>query len=372
MPESARAEVAAVIGPFVGSGNPIDAWGNGNFEVNMRAALSAFAASPDHGAVVLITDTMDGQPTRPTRYVDAILDVAGQSDKPFYMLSSRAGLFRQDYADRLAASGAVQLSGIEPALRAVSHAAAWHNAGLAPRREPANMAAVTARLPSGEAWMHEAAAKAFLAECGFAVPPGRLTGVNDDLAQAASAVGYPVALKVIEDKIAHRTPYGLVALDLTDGAAVRASGALMRTRLAKHFPECTASPLLIERMTPSGLDMFVAVTTDPECGPTLTVGLGGFLLEAVRDVVAVPLPSREGEVAAMLKESTIGRFLASRSGAMFGGVEPLSRFAEKLGDLYIAAAGRLSLIELNPIRLVPGQAEPVILDALIAAKEASS
>ncbi len=125
------------IGPFAGPGNPIDAWGDGNFETNLRAALSAFAASPDYGAVMLITDTMDGQATRPTRYVDALLQIASAADKPFYMLSARAGLFRRDYADRLAAEGACQLSGIEPALRAITNAATWAR-GEGPAVAPAH------------------------------------------------------------------------------------------------------------------------------------------------------------------------------------------------------------------------------------------
>jgi acetate---CoA ligase (ADP-forming) len=130
--------------------------------------------------------------------------------------------------------------------------------------------------------------------------------------------------------------------------------------------------LLVEAMSPAGLDLFVAVSTDPECGPMLTFGLGGFLLEAIRDVVAVPLPSRQGEVAALLEDSAIGRFLTSRSGAMFGGSASIVSFAERLGDIYIATKGRLSLIELNPVRLVPGNDTPVVLDALLATKGISA
>ncbi len=369
MPESARAELATIIGPMIGPGNPVDAWGNGDFERNLRAGLAAFAGSDEYGAVALITDTMDGQPTRPSHYVDALLDIAATCDKPFYLLSSRAGLFRRDFADRLAANGAAQLSGIEPALRAISKVAGWCGAVALPPGKPGSASGPEVVRVPGSGWLNEAAAKAFLAARGFTVAPGTVVSAADDLVEAAAAVGFPVALKVIDDRIPHRTPYGLIALDLADAAAVRDGGTLLRERLVRHAPDCADAPFLVERMTPSGLDLFVAASTDPECGPMVLLGLGGFLLEAVRDVVAVPLPACAGEVAALLQESAIGRFLASPSGATFGGVEPLVSFAEAIGELYIAAAGGLSLIEINPVRLVPGQGAPVILDALIASRE---
>ncbi len=177
----------------------------------------------------------------------------------------------------------------------------------------------------------------------------------------------PVALKVIHDRIPHRTPYGLVALDLATPEAVRAAADDVRARLSTHFPDCIDAPLLVEEMTPAGIDLFVSASTDPECGPMLVLGLGGFLLEMVRDVVAMPLPTRQGEAAALLAETAIGRFLASPSGAMFGGVDLLVAFAEALGDFYVGTGDRLSLIELNPVRLT-GHGTPVILDALIAGK----
>jgi len=142
----------------------------------------------------------------------------------------------------------------------------------------------------------------------------------------------------------------------------------MRAILTTSFKGCEDAPFLVERMSPAGLDLFVAASTDPECGQMLLIGLGGFLLETVRDVVAVPLLSREGEVATLLRESAIGRYLASPAGARFGGIGAIGNFAERLGDLYVAAGNHLSLIELNPVRLVPEKGRPIILDALLATK----
>jgi hypothetical protein len=155
---------------------------------------------------------------------------------------------------------------------------------------------------------------------------------------------------------------------LSNETAVQLAGASIRGKLAHHFPECAAASLLVERMTPAGLDLFVSASTDPECGPMLTLGFGGILLETIRDVVAVPLPSRMGEVAVLLRESAVGRFLDSASGTTFGGISPVAAFAERVGDLYTATASRLTLIELNPVRLVSGSARPLILDALVATK----
>ena len=101
--------------------------------------------------------------------------------------------------------------------------------------------------------------------------------------------------------------------DAGDAALVEAFEAVEDARTAgdevplTYFEYGTLAALwLFER---SGLDLAI-----------LEVGLGGLLLEAIRDVFAVPLPTREGEVASILGDSAIGRFLASRSDAMFGSI----------------------------------------------------
>ena len=59
---AAKAEIERQIGFVTGDGNPLDAWGNGTFLVNLPLALRAFDASPDHDIVVFCRDNSDGQP----------------------------------------------------------------------------------------------------------------------------------------------------------------------------------------------------------------------------------------------------------------------------------------------------------------------
>ena len=59
---AAKAEIERQIGFVSGDGNPLDAWGNGTFLVNLPLALRAFDASPDHDIVVFCRDNCDDQP----------------------------------------------------------------------------------------------------------------------------------------------------------------------------------------------------------------------------------------------------------------------------------------------------------------------
>ena len=59
---AAKAEIEQQIGFVSGDGNPLDAWGNGTFLVNLPLALRAFDTSPDHDIVVFCRDNCDDQP----------------------------------------------------------------------------------------------------------------------------------------------------------------------------------------------------------------------------------------------------------------------------------------------------------------------
>jgi acetate---CoA ligase (ADP-forming) len=189
--------------------------------------------------------------------------------------------------------------------------------------------------PRGEAsgrFLAEHAAKERLRAAGIDVPAGRLTG---DAVAAWRELGGPVAVK--RTGVVHKARAGGVALGLDDEETVRAAQARLGT------------PVLVERMAPSGAELIVSVRRDGFV-PVLVAGLGGVLAEALDDVAVLPLPVTAAEVEAALRGL---------------------RGAAALDGLDVAAAARLAtglaatgfvLIELNPV-IVHGRGA-VAVDAL--------
>ena len=94
--------------------------------------------------------------------------------------------------------------------------------------------------------------------------------------------------KLNGDAIAHKTERGLVRLGLADAAAVRqAAGEL----LAAATPDDGDVAVLVAPMIRGNRELIAGVLRDPQFGPTVMLGVGGILAEAVADVVFRPAPS---------------------------------------------------------------------------------
>jgi len=124
---AAKAEIGQKVGFVTGDGNPLDAWGNGNFVVNLPQALGLFDASPDHDIVVFCRDNCDGQPFETPElgwaYLELFERAAAGSSKPHYLLHTRPGLMNREQAAHLREAGIAIVGGIREGLEAIDRLA---------------------------------------------------------------------------------------------------------------------------------------------------------------------------------------------------------------------------------------------------------
>jgi acyl-CoA synthetase (NDP forming) len=123
----ARADIVARIGFITGDGNPLDAWGSGNFAANLPLALRLFDASPDHDIVVFCRDNGEDQafdtPELVQLYIDAFIAAAARSHKPHYLLHTRPGILDRAVVARLRAHGIAVVGGLREGLSAIDRLA---------------------------------------------------------------------------------------------------------------------------------------------------------------------------------------------------------------------------------------------------------
>jgi acetyltransferase len=167
--------------------------------------------------------------------------------------------------------------------------------------------------------LSEHASKALLAEHG--VPLAREAQAADaaGAVRAAESIGFPVAVKLSGDGIAHKTERGLVRLGLADAEAVRAAAEAL---LAEARPEDGDVRLLVAEMLGGARELIAGVARDPQFGPCVLLGLGGILTEAVGDAVFAVAPLSRAEALAMLDGLGAQRLLGA-----FRGEPPLDREA---------------------------------------------
>ena len=369
---ASRAEAARVIGAVGGDGNPLDAWGNGDFETNVPHALRTLGADPNVDAVVWCTDSADGSPLgTPQRfmtYAAMLVEGARASTKPFYLMGTRPGIFRRDQHEMLSAHGIALIGGTRQGLRAIDRLAR-QGVPLAPLRPPPAWTLPTlATIAGGQArrTIHEHDTKRLLAQAGVPVVRERLCATREEALDAAGALGYPVVLKLVADDVPHRSDHGLVAVGLRDGHELGQTWDRMMAVRAEKLANVAVAGFVVQEMVSEGVEVLAGVTHDRDFGPLLAFGLGGVAAEALDRVALRPLPLRVGDVEAMVAEVPAAMtLLAGFRGRPPADVDSLHRCLEGLADYAWADRAAIAELDVNPIKVLPRGRGCVVVDALI-------
>jgi len=370
-----RAEAERVIGRITGDGNPFDAWGNGDYAVNLPHAMSVVNNSERIAAIVYCADTGNegqlGHPGRVLENVKMLAEAAQRSHKPHYLMSSRLGVMNLRQAKALREAGLVQIGGTRQGLGAIDRVARYMM-GQKPVRTSANrgpqLADLLAARP-GRRSINEYDSKRLLS--GFGVPVTRESRVAT-IAEATSAareLSYPVVLKALADEIAHKTELGLVAVGLRNDEELARAFAQMSERLGRLDPPPSERAFLVQEFVADGVvELFAGISRDPDFGLSLACGMGGTAIEVTRDFALRMLPLREGDAEAMIAETRGAAMLASVRGRPAADVKSVAACLEALADFAQQNADGLDEVDLNPIKALPQGRGCVVVDALIVAR----
>ena len=207
--------------------------------------------------------------------------------------------------------------------------------------------------------LSEADSKVLLATHGVLFAPEHVVASVAEAVAAATTVGFPVVVKLNGDAIAHKTERGLVRLALADAAAVEQAATEL---LAKAVPADGEVGLLVAPMLKGNRELIAGLSTDPQFGTTVMVGIGGIFAEAIADVSVRPVPLSAIDAADMIDDLTTQALLGE-----FRGEPAVDRAALVAVIMGLAAAAEAdrSIIsaDLNPLIVVDGK--PIAVDALV-------
>jgi len=229
------------------------------------------------------------------------------------------------------------LQAIKPTLRAVA------GLGLYGERKKIGVTALTAATGGAEDLQGEKL-KNLLQSRGIGVPRQALVATPRDAAAKAKEIGFPVALKLVAEEIVHKTESGAVVLGLKSSEEVETQG---KQFLAKAPG---SAQLLVQEMV-QGTEVLLGARTDPQYGPFLIVGLGGILVEVLKDIAIRLLPVDEREARAMLKELRGYKVLQGVRGQPPRDIDALVKAMVGLSDIFATHRDHLSDFEINPIMM---------------------
>jgi acetyl coenzyme A synthetase (ADP forming)-like protein len=205
---------------------------------------------------------------------------------------------------------------------------------------------------SGPVWLEPADLATILRAAGIEFAATEQVRVDDALI-TAERMGYPLVLKVQSDRVIHKSDVGGVITGLNSRQEVAAALDM----LAQHMQriEVALEKVLLQREIHGGIEALVGVTTDPTFGPLVVCGLGGVLVEVLKDVSFRLTPVSDVDAEEMIARLHSGRLLDGYRGAAPGDRKALVRTIQQVSAL-VELIPELRELDLNPvIVLEPGK-----------------
>jgi acetyltransferase len=231
----------------------------------------------------------------------------------------------------------------------------------APDRATAQ-AIIDAALDAGREWLDPAESKGVLAAFGVPVLQSVAAKTATEAARAARKAGFPVAMKILSPDIPHKTDVGGVRLGLADEATVRRAYRAMLGEVARARPDAKLEGVLIEPMYEHGRgrELMIGAVRDPVFGPAVSFGLGGLLVEVVRDR-AVALPPLNSFLAQdLVRRTRAGIALQPLRGAPAADEAAVESMLLRVSELVCELPG-IGTLDMNPVIVTASGA--VVVDA---------
>ena len=310
----------------------------------VMAGLAALRAAEDTDLALCVVGS--SAQFRPHDAVAGIVEGAKIAGKPvaaFLAPQAEASL------RLLAEAGIAAFRTPEGAADAIAAYCAW--------RAPREVQAVEAPAMAIPAAPDEADARALFATLGLASDS---VVMQQDV---PDGLRYPVAAKILSPDIAHKTEVGGVALNIPDAAALRATAAAMRARVAQAAPDARLTGVLVQPMAKGLAEAILGFRRDPEVGPVVLLGAGGVLSELHRDIALRLAPVDIDEARAMIAEVRALTPLTGWRNLPRGDLDALAQAVVAVSRL--AALDAVREAEINPLIIHAEGAGVTVADAWI-------
>jgi len=214
----------------------------------------------------------------------------------------------------------------------------------------------------------ESESKEILEAYGFVTPKGSIATTAEEAANIAEQLGYPVVLKIWSPDIIHKSDVGGVKVGLNGAQQVMDAFDLMMYRIPKKRPEAHILGVLVQEMCSSGREVILGMHRDPHFGPMLMFGMGGVMVEVLKDVAFYLAPLTAEEAKQMLHRTKTYQLLKGIRGQEGVDLDAVAEGLQRLSQL-VTEFPQIQEMDINPYVVgLPGTT-PVAVDARITVKE---
>ncbi|MCO8308875.1 MULTISPECIES: acetate--CoA ligase family protein [Streptomyces] len=188
---------------------------------------------------------------------------------------------------------------------------------------------------------------------GIPTPAEGLAESADDAVALADRIGFPVVLKIVSPDILHKTDAGGVRVGLTSCAEVRGAFTAIVANARAYAPQARIQGVQVQQMVPDGgQEVIVGAVTDPTFGKVVAFGLGGVLVEVLKDITFRLAPASQDEALSMLDGIRAAEVLRGVRGGAAVDRGALADLIVRVSRL-VADFPEITEVDLNPVFATP-------------------
>jgi acyl-CoA synthetase (NDP forming) len=200
----------------------------------------------------------------------------------------------------------------------------------------------------GRTVLTEIESKQVLEEAGIPTTTARLAKTAEEAVNAAKEFGYPAVLKVVSPDVTHKSDVGGVRLGLDSPEAVAAAFDEIAQAVKRQQPDTRIDGVAVQKMARPGIEVIIGMSKDPQFGPVLMFGLGGILVEVLKDVAFRIVPLEPRDARQMVREIKGFPVLQGFRGQEPADLEALEKLLLKVST-FVEAHPEIEELDLNPV-----------------------
>ncbi|MGV8050768.1 MAG: acetate--CoA ligase family protein [Anaerolineaceae bacterium] len=193
---------------------------------------------------------------------------------------------------------------------------------------------------------------------GIPAAPWRMAKSLDEALEAAENPGFPVALKAVSPSLLHKSDRSAIALNVRDARSLRNEWHRLR-----HVSN-DISGIVVQKMAEASRELVIGGKRDPSFGPVVLIGLGGIMVEVMKDVSMRLAPIDTNVAMEMLGELSGKRILGQFRGMREADVKAAARILVQV-SLLMHHFPQIGEMDLNPVSLNDDGSGAVALDARV-------
>jgi len=215
----------------------------------------------------------------------------------------------------------------------------------------------------------EVESKDLLRQAGISVIDTKLATSKEEAVSVSRNLGFPVALKIASPDIVHKSDAGGVKLGLRTSKQVgKAYDDILQT-VNQRYPQAAMYGVSVQKMARPGVEVIIGMSKDAQFGPVLMFGLGGILVEVLKDVSFRIVPLGRRDAHEMVREIKGYPLLEGYRGQEPVDISALEELLVKV-SAFVEHTPEIRELDLNPVFARSDGA--VAVDARVILEESSS